>query len=57
MSLITDASVNLSIFIVDQQMPTIIVSLHHMTSVDQVTLLDRTVLQVYLTTKSLHLRE
>src|SRR5690349_5835530 len=57
MRLIADAPGNRSVFLVHQQVPTKIVSLDDVASVDQVTFLDRPVLQVHLPTKSLHLRE
>ena len=53
--LIADAARNLSVLIVNQQMPTVIVSLHDVAPVYQVIVLDCSVLKVYLATKSLHL--
>ena len=55
MNLIAYAARNRAIFVVHQQVPTMIIRCYDVASVDQLILLNRAVLQVNLSPKSLHL--
>ena len=56
MSLVPNAARNRTVFIVNQEMPTVIVSRYHVAPVDQVTFPNRAIFQIDFAAKSLHLR-
>ena len=56
MSLVPNATGDRPVFIVNQEMPTVIVSGHNVAPVDQVAFANRAIFQIDFAAKSLHLR-